>query len=41
MIDWIKEEANLNILHLGPWKEKIWRLKYIFERLKFMHVQRL
>jgi len=41
IIDWIKEEVNLNILHLGPWKEKMWRLKDSFERLKFMHVHRI
>jgi hypothetical protein len=39
MIDRIKEEANMNILHLGPWKENMWRLKDSFERIKFMHVQ--
>jgi len=41
MIDWINEEANMNILHLGPRKEKIWRLKDNFKRLKFMHVHRI
>ena len=41
MIESKKEEANLKILHLGPWKEKMWRLKDSFERLKFMHVHRI
>jgi len=41
MIDRIKEEANMNILHLGPWKENMWRLKDSFERIKFMHVHRI
>jgi hypothetical protein len=41
MIDSTEEEANLNILHLGPWKEKMWRLKHSFERLKFMHLHRI
>ena len=40
-IDWIKGKANLNLLYLSAWKDKIWRLKDSFKGLKFMHVHRI
>jgi ribonuclease HI len=39
-IDWINDRSKLNLLYLNTWKDKIRRLKYNFDGIKFMHVHR-
>jgi hypothetical protein len=37
-IDWISDKANLDLIYLSHWKDKISSLKKGFETLNFMHI---
>jgi hypothetical protein len=39
-IDWTSDKANLDLIYVSHWKDKISNLKQGFETLNFMHIHR-